>query len=120
MTQKQILESIKYVNQRQLTEQKEFNQKMIQLKEQENNLKEQELKNRNRVDISLVEYEQMQQEIKTLKEINKRYENVFEHFKLSEYLHRINENTIEVSSYQDYPKNKTIIKITFELIKDYK
>jgi hypothetical protein len=119
MAQKQILESIKYVNQRQLAEQKDFNQKMIKLKEQENNLKEQELKSRNRVDISLVEYEQMQQEIKTLKEINKRYENIYECLKVSEFLHRINEDTIEISSYQDYPRNKQNITITFEL-KDYK
>lgn len=73
-----------------------------------------EQETKDRVNISLKEYEEMKNQIKTLKEQNEKYINIFERMGVGEWANSIEPSTIEVATMKDPIRLSTRVHIQFE------
>lgn len=73
-----------------------------------------EQETKDRVDISLKQYEEMKKQIETLKEQNEKYINIFERMGVEEWANDIEPSTIEVATMKDPIRLSTRVHIQFE------
>lgn len=73
-----------------------------------------EQKTKDRVDISLKEYEQLKRDLRDLRGKIERYETVFETLKLNEYMDYIDPNSMTISTLKDPARISTRVFIQFE------
>lgn len=73
-----------------------------------------EKETKDRVDISLKQYEEMKRKIETLEEQNEKYKNIFERMGVEEWANDIEPNTIQVSTMKDPVRLSTRVHIQFE------
>lgn len=73
-----------------------------------------EQETKDRVDISLKQYEEMKSQIETLKEQNEKYINIFKRMGVEEWANDIEPSTIEVATMKDPIRLSTRVHIQFE------
>ncbi len=118
MTKKQIMYANYLENKRNNQEQSSLKRQENNIKQQEIELKRQELNDRNRIDLSLVEYETMKKKIENLTLENSYYQNVFEQLNLDEYLHQLDLNDITITTHDIIPANKKYVMLRIR-VKDF-
>lgn len=90
------------------------NLKSRELKENKE-IAEKELDVKDRVDLSLKEYKELQDKIAVLESNNDFLQGVFKDLKLKDYLSNIDFNTINIRTYRDDLRCKHKIVISFDL-----
>lgn len=73
-----------------------------------------EQETRDRVDISLKEYEQLKRDLGVLRDKLERYETVFETLKINEYIDYIDPNSMTISTLKDPARLSTRVLIQFD------
>ena len=73
-----------------------------------------EQETRDRVDISLKEYEQLKRDLEQYKATAKHYEEIFDRMKIAEYVDSIEPSTIEIATMKDQMRLSTRVNIQFE------
>lgn len=81
-----------------------------------NKLKEQEMLQRDRVDIALKDYEEMKALIKTQREQLEKYDTIWKAFNIDEFIPHIDTSSIKGTVCDDYPRCIKTIHITFDTI----
>lgn len=69
---------------------------------------------RDRVDISLKEYEQLKGDLEQYKSTAKHYKEIFDRMKIAEYVDSIEPSTIEIATMKDQIRLSTRVNIQFE------
>ena len=69
---------------------------------------------RDRVDISLKEYEQLKRDLEQYKATAKHYKEIFDRMKIAEYVDSIEPSTIEIATMKDRMRLSTRVNIQFE------
>lgn len=83
--------------------------------QQQKEIAEKQLEVKDRVDLSLKEYKEMQQEIKNLKNKNDFLEGLIKEFKIGDMLQIIDYTTIKTWVACDWQENKKKVHITFNI-----
>ena len=99
----------------QLNQEKYLKQQEIDILKNKNELIRDDLETKNKVDVSLKEYEEMKKKIEDLTSENSYYKNVFEQLKLDEYLHYLDLNDVVLNTYTRYEENKTFLTLKIRL-----
>lgn len=73
-----------------------------------------EKETKDRVDISLKEYEQLKRDLEKYKATAEHYEEIFDRMKMAEYVDRIEPSTLQVSTMEDPIRLSTRVHIQFE------
>lgn len=73
-----------------------------------------EKKTKDRVDISLKDYEQLKRDLEHYKAIAEHYEGFFNRFKVGKYIEKAEPSTIKVSTMSDPIRLSTRVNIQFE------
>lgn len=93
---------------------RENNGLLIEQTEIEQKKLKHEIETKDRVNISLKQYEEMKSQIETLKEQNEKYINIFERMGVEEWANDIEPSTIEVATMKDPIRLSTRVHIQFE------
>lgn len=99
----------------QLNQEKYLKQQEIDILKNKNELIRDDLETKNRVDISLKEYEEMKKKIEDLTSENSYYRKVFEQLELDEYYHQLDLKDIVLNTYTRYEENKTFLTLKIRL-----
>lgn len=94
-----------------ITSQKDL---MHERKKLERERLEWEQKTKDRVDISLKEYEQLKRDLEQYKATAEHYKDIFDIMKMAEYLDSIEPSTIRITTMKDPVRLSTRVDIQFE------
>lgn len=95
----------------QINQERYLKEKELDILKSKNDLIQDDLDTKNRVDISLKEYEELQNKIKDLDSENSYYKNVFEQLKLDEYLHYLDLSDVNLTTYEMFEQNKKYVNL---------
>lgn len=93
---------------------RENNRLLVDQVEVEQDKLKYEKETKDRVDISLKEYEQLKRDLRDVRGKLERYETVFETLKLNQYIDYIDPNSMTISTLKDPERKSTRVFIQFE------